>query len=69
MIAPALKNQVKVYRAIHDLTQQQLAAKVGVARKTIIAIEAGNYSPSVSLALVIAQVLQTNVHELFWLEN
>jgi putative transcriptional regulator len=50
-----LRNHLKVYRAKHNLTQQELAGRVGVTRKTINVIEAGNYSPSVALALNLAK--------------
>ena len=52
-----------------DLSQQQLADMVAVSRQTIIAIERGNYSPSVKLALVLAKRLETTVEELFELEE
>ena len=52
-----------------DLSQQQLADMVAVSRQTIIAIERGNYSPSVKLALVLARRLETTVEELFELEE
>ncbi len=63
-----LCNRIRELRARHDLTQEQLAQAVGVTRQTILAIEKGNYSPSVILALRIAQVLQVPVEEAFWLE-
>ena len=52
-----------------ELSQQQLADKVSVSRQTIVAIEKGNYSPSVKLALLLAEVLETSVEELFTLEE
>ncbi len=52
-----------------DLSQQQLADMVAVTRQTIIAIERGNYSPSVKLALLLARRLDTTVEELFELEG
>jgi putative transcriptional regulator len=61
-----LQNNIKVYRAKYDLTQEALASKVGVTRKTINVIEAGKFSPSVSLAMAIADALQTKVDELFY---
>ncbi len=51
-----------------ELSQQQLADMVSVSRQTIIAIERGNYSPSVKLALLLARRLETKVEELFELE-
>ncbi|MCL9972148.1 MAG: helix-turn-helix transcriptional regulator [Candidatus Pacebacteria bacterium] len=50
-----------------DLTQVALAEKVGVTRQTIIAIEKGDYTPSVSLALRLAKVFKTPVEDLFTL--
>jgi putative transcriptional regulator len=51
-----------------DLSQQELADMVAVSRQTIVAIERGNYSPSVKLALLLAKRLGTTVEELFELE-
>jgi len=48
-----------------DLTQAQLAAAVGVTRQTIVALEAGDYAPSVYLALAICRQLETTVEALF----
>ena len=52
-----------------ELSQQQLAEMVMVSRQTIVAIERGNYSPSVKLALLLAKKLETTVEELFQLEE
>ena len=52
-----------------ELSQQQLADMVSVSRQTIVAIERGNYSPSVKLALLLAEKLETTVEELFELEE
>ncbi len=52
-----------------ELSQQQLADMVMVSRQTIVAIERGNYSPSVKLALLLAKKLETTVEELFELEE
>lgn len=52
-----------------ELSQQQLADMVMVSRQTIVAIERGNYSPSVKLALILARKLETTVEELFELEE
>ena len=49
-----VKNRLKVYRAIHDLTQEPLAEKIGVTRQTIISIEKCKYDPSLGLAFKIA---------------
>ncbi len=52
-----------------ELSQQQLADMVSVSRQTIVAIEKGNYSPSVKLALLLAEKLETTVEGLFELED
>jgi len=64
-----MKNSVKVERAILDLTQGQLAQKVGVSRQTIYAIETQKYEPSVVLALKIAEICDKNVNDIFELEE
>ena len=64
-----LRNRLKELRARHNLTQESLAERVGVSRQTIISIEKGGYSPSVALALRIAQVLHVPLEQAFWLEN
>ncbi|MGL5930151.1 MAG: helix-turn-helix transcriptional regulator [Dermatophilaceae bacterium] len=58
-------NRVRVRRRRDGLTQQQLADHVGVSRQTIVAIEHGDYAPSVVLALRIARVLDTTVEDLY----
>ena len=63
------KNAVRKNRTQKSLTQQALADSVGVSRQTIIAIEKGGYTPSVTLALQLAQALGSSVESLFWLEN
>ena len=52
-----------------EMSQQQLAEKAHVSRQTIIAIESGDYNPSVKLALLLARILNTTVEELFELED
>ena len=64
-----LGNRLKELRARHDLTQEALAEMVGVSRQSIISIEKGRYSPSVTLALRLARVLQVPVEEAFWLDD
>ncbi len=51
------------------MTQQDLADQVGVTRQTILSIEKGKYTPSVALALSIAEVFKVSVETLFQLEN
>jgi putative transcriptional regulator len=63
-----LDNQIKVFRARHDLTQADLAERVGVTRKTINTIENGRFVPSTILALKIARVFGVALEELFHLE-
>jgi len=60
-----LKNKVKTRRVLSDLTQEDLAQKVGVTRQTVLAIEKGNYAPSVVLALRLAKTLGCSVEDLF----
>ncbi|OGG05670.1 transcriptional regulator [Candidatus Gottesmanbacteria bacterium RIFCSPHIGHO2_02_FULL_40_24] len=57
------------YRKEKELTQEELAAKVGVTRQTIIAMEKGNYTPSVALALKLAKFFRIEVSELFRLKR
>jgi len=64
-----MKNKLKVYRAIHELTQSELAEKLGVSRQSIVAIEKRKFNPSTQLALKMAEVLETTIHELFQLEE
>lgn len=64
-----LNNRLKVFRAEHDLSQQQLADRIGVHRQTIVAMEQNKYQPSVGLALKLAQLFQTTVEEIFNLEG
>ncbi len=64
-----MKNSIKVERAIHDLTQEQLAQRLGVSRQTIHAIEANKYVPSTVLALKLAQLFNKQVGEIFRLDE
>lgn len=64
-----MKNSIKVERAIHELTQEQLAQKLGVSRQTIHAIEANKYVPSTVLALKLARLFGKQVGEIFRLEE
>lgn len=64
-----MKNNIKVQRAIHNLTQQDLAEKIGVSRQTINALEAGKYVPSTVLALKLAKLFEKTVNEIFQLEE
>jgi len=64
-----MKNTIRVERAIHQMTQQELAEKIGVSRQTINAIESNKYIPSTVLALKIARLFQKKVEEIFTLEE
>ena len=64
-----LKSHLKQHRARLDLTQEELAERVGVRRQTILAIEKGHYAPSAVLALLLARELGMNVDDLFELET
>jgi len=65
-----IRNKLKLFRLkAGDLTQDQLAEKVGTTRQTILSIEKGRYAPSVGLALRLSQVLGVTVEELFELED
>ncbi len=64
-----MKNSIKVERAIHDLTQEQLAQRLGVSRQTIHAIEANKYVPSTVLSLKLAQLFNKQVGEIFRLDE
>ncbi len=64
-----LRNQIKVYRAMRDWTQEDLALQVGVTRKTINTIENGRFVPSTILAIKIAQAFGTSVEDLFQIEE
>jgi putative transcriptional regulator len=64
-----VSNHVQDYRNKNKVTQEEFAKAVGVTRQTIIAIEKGNYTPSVLLALKIAKYFNTNVEKLFTIER
>lgn len=64
-----LKNRIRVFRAEHRLSQQELASLIGVSRKTISTIEVGRFVPSTIIALKIAQHFKVPVEEIFSLEK
>ncbi|WP_204346824.1 helix-turn-helix transcriptional regulator [Psychroserpens algicola] len=64
-----MKNNIKIERARHNLTQGDLAEKIGVSRQSINAIEKGKYVPSALLAIKIARLFKLPVEELFFLED
>lgn len=64
-----MKNTIKVERARHDMTQQDLADKLAVSRQTIIAIENGKFNPSTLLSIKMARLFGCHVEDLFLLED
>lgn len=60
-----MRNKLKVLRAENDLTQEQLADRLGVTRQTVIAIEGDRYLPSLGLAFRIARLFKVTVEEVF----
>lgn len=64
-----IKNRVKELRARMDLTQSALAEQVGVTRQTIVALEKGSYTPSLLLAMNIAEVFKLSIEKIFYKED
>ncbi|MGR9049624.1 helix-turn-helix transcriptional regulator [Halobacillus faecis] len=64
-----MKNKMNEHRKKLGLSQDKLAAKLGVSRQTIISIEKGRYNPSLPLAMIIAEVFDTTVENIFFLEQ
>lgn len=64
-----MKNKIKLERAIKNITQEDLAKKIGVSRQTINAMEAGKYVPSTVLALKIARYFGKKLEDIFELED
>ncbi|WP_040209103.1 helix-turn-helix transcriptional regulator [Neobacillus jeddahensis] len=64
-----MENKVKVARIQINLTQQQLAEKIGVTRQTISLIEKGKYNPTLKLCLDICYSVNKTLDELFWIEK
>ncbi len=65
-----MKNlKMKVARVEHDLSQAELAKKIGVTRQTIGLIEQGKYNPSLQLCISICKTLNKTLDELFWEEE
>lgn len=60
-----MQTKIKEFRAKENLTQDQLAANVGVRRETIVFLEQGKYNPSLKLAHDVAKVLKTSIDNLF----
>lgn len=65
-----MKNlRMKAARVAKDLSQEQLAKKIGVSRQTINAIEKGDYNPTINLCIAICKALDKTLDELFWEEQ
>lgn len=64
-----MKNNIKVERARRNITQEELAEKLGVSRQSINAIETGKFVPSTVLALKLSRFFKINVNDLFELEK
>lgn len=60
-----MKNRIKVLRAERDWSQAQLADQLGVARQTVVALEAGKYAPSLPLAFKISKIFSKTVEDVF----
>ncbi|KUG19553.1 putative hth-type transcriptional regulator [hydrocarbon metagenome] len=60
-----MKNKIKVFRAMHDMTQEELADAIRVTRRTINSIERGRYNPSIEVAYRIARTFNVSIEEIF----
>ena len=64
-----MKTRIKELRARYDLTQEDLAKKVGARRETIVFLEKGKYNPSLKLAYDVAKALNSTIEEIFIFED
>jgi len=64
-----MKTRIKEFRARYDMTQEDLARKVGVRRETIVFLEKGKYNPSLQLAYDVAKALNSTIEEVFIFEE
>lgn len=64
-----MKTRIKELRARYEMTQEDLARRVGVRRETIVFLEKGKYNPSLKLAYAVAKALHTTIEELFIFEE
>jgi putative transcriptional regulator len=65
----SMKNRIKVFRAMHDMTQEELANRIRVTRRTINSIERGKYNPSIEVAYKIAKTFGVTIEEVFCFED
>jgi len=68
-MADMAKNKLKVLRATHQMTQEELASRLGVSRQTVIAIENNKYNPSLELAFKMSRLFQLTIEEIFTYEE
>jgi putative transcriptional regulator len=64
-----VQTKLKVYRAMNDLTQEDLAEAIGVTRQTVIAMEKGQYNPSLQLAFKIAHYFKVKIEDVFFYDQ
>ena len=64
-----MKNELRVLRATHNITQAELAERLGVSRQTVNAIETEKFDPSLPLAFKIAAVFQRRIEDVFFASN
>ena len=64
-----LRTRIKELRARYDITQEELAEKVGVTRQTLLYLEKGKYNPSLLLAHRVASVLKSTIEDVFIIEE
>jgi len=64
-----MKNRLRVYRTMTNLTQGELAEKLGITRQTVIAIEKERYDPSLDLAFKMAKFFRVTIEEMFQYEE
>jgi putative transcriptional regulator len=64
-IYPMISNTIKIHREAKNVTQRELANAVGVSRQTIVAIEKGNYEPSLGLAFKLSNFFKIKIEDLF----
>lgn len=69
MAVQELNNKIKVYRAMKNISQEELAIAIGVTRKTINTIETGKFVPSTIIALKIARYFKVSVEDIFELNE
>ena len=60
-----MRNNLRIYRAIENITQEELAKELGVSRQTIVAIENDKYNPSLELAFKIAHKFDVKIEDIF----